>query len=53
MKKLIASLLAAALLALTLSACGPKTASDGDAYVSDGEAYVSDGGACVTDGNAG
>lgn len=57
MKKIIAIVLSAAALLLTLAGCGPKTASAGSAsggnavYASGGDYYASSGSA--SSGNAG
>ena len=43
MKKIIAAILCAAALLLTLAGCGPKTASAGNIYASGGIYYASYG----------
>lgn len=50
MKKIIAIVLSAAALLLTLAGCGPKTASAGNA--SGGNAYYASAGNYVSYGNA-
>ena len=51
MKKIIAIVLSAAALLLTLAGCGPKTASGGNAYYASAGNYASYGNA--SSGNAG
>lgn len=51
MKKIIAAILCAAALLLTLAGCGPKTASAGNIYASGGNYFASFGNA--SSGNAG
>ena len=52
MKKVIAVLLSLSLFALTLTACGPKSASGGDAYASGSNATSASAGNASA-GNAG